>query len=103
MKVVDFQATPSGYYQISFRNDEGQTIVVTQHGRGGCNIYQPANLKPELLTYFESVAPDAIAYLSASGFPELAQAVRDRENEWEDSVALSIADFIDLGTIRIEG
>lgn len=103
MKIVDYQATPSGYYQISFRNDEGHTIVVTQHGRGGCNLYQPHTMKPELLEWLDQFSLRTIFHLEKMGLDDLANVVRNKDNEWEDSVVLTLCDLIDMGRIRVEG
>lgn len=104
MNIIDFQATPSGYYQITFRNDAGQSVIVTQEGRGGCNHYTYPNglIKDEFHRFLDTMSHAAISYLRRD-YPELADAILDRENEWEDTVCMAIADLIDLGKIRVNG
>lgn len=101
--VVDYQATPSGYYQISFRNVAGQTITATQHGRGGCNFYTPHTLKAELDEWLDANAQIAIDGMNEMGFPELAQTVETRGVEWYDIVVMAIADAIEMRRIRVAG
>jgi hypothetical protein len=104
--IVDYQATPSGYYQIAFRDAEGQTIVATQHGRGGSNLYSYPPQHPihvAFTKWLDDNASLAVGYLEKIGFPDLAQVVKERGMEWEDSVVMSICDLIDMGKIRIAG
>jgi hypothetical protein len=101
--VVDYQATPSGYYQISFRSSDGRTITATQHGNGGCVLYTPRIWEDELFTWLQSNEQAAIDHLNRLGYPELAQAITDKESEWEDSVVLSIVDLLELVMVRVQG
>lgn len=103
--IVDYQATPSGYYQIAFRNANGQTIIATQHGRGGCNHYtQPYGpIKDELDKWLEENAALVVKYLIAIGFEDLADVVLKKENEWQDTVVMSICDLIDIRKVRVQG
>lgn len=101
--VIDYQATPSGYYQISFRSLGGETLVCTQYGRGGCNFYTPIYLMEEFKTWLESWDELAIEAMRAMGYPELAQTVVDHDAEWYDIVVMAIADAIESGTMKVEG
>lgn len=101
--ITDFQATPSGYYQIAFRNTRNETIVSTQHGRGGSNFYTPHTLKADLDEWLASNAQIAIDLLTELGFPDLAKAIIERSWEWQDSIVMSLADLIDMNELRIEG
>jgi hypothetical protein len=101
--IVDYQATPSGYYQIAFRTDDNRTIVVTQEGRGGCNLYQPFHMKPELMEWLDQHREPCAGYLERIDFPDLANLVRNKEGEWEDTVVMGLCDMIDLGRITVEG
>jgi hypothetical protein len=101
--VVDCQSTPSGYYQIAFRNERGDTIVATQHARGGCNLYTPYTMQAELENWLWENRQIAIDSMTAMGFPELAQDVVDRSTEWYDIVVMSILDAIEMRKIRVQG
>lgn len=102
--VVDCQTTPSGYYQIAFRSKAtGHTVTATQHGRGGCVEFTPRDWEEELFTWLAKIDQVAVDHLTKLGYPELATAVVNRENEWEDSVVLSIVDLIEMGKIRVQG
>ena len=101
--VIDYQATPSGYYQISFRSTDGRAITATQHGRGGCNMYSPFFMLEEFKTWLDSNAQIAVDEYTAMGFDDLAQTVRDRGLEWYDMVVTAICDGIDMRKIRVGG
>jgi len=103
--VVDYQSTPSGYYQVSFRHPDGSTIIVTQEGRGGCNHYTSPNrpLKDELMVWLGANDGIAIEQMDMMGFHELSVGVQQREIEWEDTVVMAIANAIEVGVLSVEG
>lgn len=100
-KVIDFQATPSGYYQIIFRSDKGETVVVTQHGRGGSNFTTPPLASFEI--WLGANDQMAIDSMDEMGFHDLAVAVAERTFEWQDTVVLAIANAVEMGLVRVEG
>lgn len=104
MNIVDLQTTPSGYYQIAFRNpDTGHRIVATQNGNGGCVLYTPRDWEEELFAWLKTQKVMAVNHMNQLGFPELAHAIEKEENEWEDSVIISLVDLAEAGLIPIQG
>lgn len=105
--IVDVQATPSGYYEISFRERAtGNTVTATQHGRGGSNIYYPYSHSPQFETFRAWLKTNehlAIDYLNHIEFPDLAKAVNEHEGEWEDTVVMCFVDWVEMGVIRVAG
>jgi hypothetical protein len=101
--VIDYQSTPSGYYQMAFRSANGGTIVSTQHGRGGCNLYTPYTLLEELKNWLWENRQLAIDGMVEMGFPSLAAAIQDKESEWYDIVVMGIADSIELRRLSVQG
>lgn len=102
--VTDYQSTPSGYYQITFRGD-GEIVVVTQTGRGGCNHYSPSPRPESFDKWLADNAHLAIAFYRrlGEGFTWLAPAIENREIEWEDYVVMAICDMIDLRLLTVKG
>lgn len=100
--IVDYQSTPSGYYQITFRGD-GELVVVTQTGRGGCNYYssRPASFDKWLadnawlaMSFYRRLGDD---------FMWMLPIIENREFEWEDHVVMAICDMIDLRLVTVKG
>lgn len=102
--VSDYQSTPSGYYQITFRGD-GEIVVVTQTGRGGCNYYSPSPRPASFDKWLDDNAWLAIAFYRRLGgdFMWLVSAIESRETEWEDHVVMGICDMIDLRLLTVKG
>ena len=101
--IVDYQATPSGYYQIAFRSSNG-TIVATQHGRGVCNMYSDyGKMFEEFKAWLASNDVPATLYLVNDGFPDLAKTIRDRGPEWYDIIVMSMCDWIEMGVMSVRG
>lgn len=98
--IVDYQATPSGYYQITFRGDDG-TVTVTQEGRGGCNLYSMRTLAFD--KWLANNAWLAVAFYRRTQFDWAVHAIENREVEWEDHVVMAICDMIDLKILTVRG
>lgn len=98
--IVDYQATPSGYYQIAFRSAD-EFVTVTQLGRGGCNQY--SSRSDAFNKWLDDNANLAVTAFREMGMPALAQNVADRDIEWEDSVILTIADLIEMRILTVTG
>lgn len=102
--VIDYQATPNGYYSISFRSTDGRTVIATQTGRGGCNSYVGVGgILPQFDVWLGANDGIAIDQFDTLGFHDLAVGVAQRENEWQDTVVLAIANAIELGVLSVEG
>lgn len=99
--VTDYQATPSGYYQLSFRSREGQVVTVTQEGRGGCNIYTPRS--GDFYNWLNANAGVAIAFYRSVSVEWAAHAIEEREVEWEDHVVMAIADMVEMRLLSVKG
>lgn len=101
--IIDCQATPSGYYEIAFRERAtGKTIRATQTGRGGCNLYSPL-IDESFRAWLRHNEHLAIEYLNHINFPDLAKAVNEHENEWEDTAVMCFVDWVEMGIVRVEG
>lgn len=115
-KVVDYQATPSGYYLIRFRDKDGNDVVVEQTGKGGCNRYHCAY--PALTDSFDSWLSDNAhlfigfwegrAKVTRDDYDQqmalsFAQAIRERRTEWQDVCMLIICEGIERRAIPVEG
>jgi hypothetical protein len=110
--IIDVASTPSGYYEIAFRErSTNRTIRSTQLGRGGCNMYAPhLGRHPEwddttesFYEWLGSYEDMVIDYLNRIGFPELGRSVQTRDLEWYDTVVMSMVDFVELGIMEVEG
>lgn len=114
-KVVDYQATASGYYLLRFRDKAGNDLTVEQTGKGGCNGYFPFTMRESFgawledninlfIGFWEGMArnPQADQYTKDMAL-DFADNIRSRGIEWQDHCCMTICDMIENRLIRVGG